>query len=222
MGSQSLASRMNAAGDIEVVLFDVGGVIVRLADITTLGTFNGLTDAAAIKALWGRCAIVQAHERGELAPEDFATRMVDAYSMDCPPDEFLARFSAWPREIFPGVADLLADMDPRLRVACLSNTSDIHWRTQIAAADLARLFELQFLSYKLGIMKPDLRIYSHVARAMNVAPDRILFFDDTSDNVDGALAAGFDAHRVNGPGDARAILERYGLLRAGNTSSGST
>lgn len=208
--------------DIEAVLFDVGGVIVRLDDIATLGPFNGHTQSQAIKDIWARCEIVRSHETGALSAEAFAGRMVEAYAMNCSPQDFLARFCAWPREVFPGVEAMLNDLDPKLQMACLSNTCDIHWRTQVASADLARLFQRQFLSYQPGLMKPDVEMYLRVAHELGCAPERIMFFDDSQANVDGARAVGIDAHRVDGPLEARAVLARYGLLRGGTTSSGST
>jgi len=213
---------MTLGNGIDVVLFDVGGVVLRLADITTLGSFNGLTDSHSIKDLWSRCAIVREHETGRLTAEAFATRMVEAYTIDATPEEFLMRFCAWPGAIFDGIEGLLADLDPRLEVACLSNTCDIHWRTMVAAADMTRLFKRQFLSFRLGLMKPDAEIYLQTVRELACAPNRILFFDDSQANVDGARAIGIDAHRVEGPERCRAILDRYGLLRAGSTRIGST
>ena len=226
MGAQSLAGGVRAASRskrrIDAVLFDVGGVILRLADITTLGTFNGHTEAQPIKDLWSRCEIVRAHETGELNAQAFAQRMVETYAMGCAPDEFLARFCAWPREVFPGIEELLADLDPKLQVACLSNTCDIHWRTMIAAEDMTRLFKRQFLSFRWGLMKPDAAIYRRAISELGCAPERILFFDDNQANVDGARAVGIDAHLVDGPDAARQILASYGLLRGGTSSSGST
>jgi putative hydrolase of the HAD superfamily len=213
---------VSGAKPIDAVLFDVGGVILRLADITTLGSFNGHTDSQPIKDLWNRCDIVRAHETGTLSAEAFAARMVEAYAMDCAPEDFLARFCAWPREVFPGVEDLLRDLDPALHIACLSNTCDIHWRTMVAAADMMRLFKRQFLSFRWGLMKPDAEMYLRAVDELGCAPARILFFDDNQTNVNGARAVGIDAHLVDGPEAARRILDSYGLLRGGTTSSGST
>ena len=213
---------MSQTGGIDAVLFDVGGVILKLADITILGSFNGHIESQPIKDLWSRCEIVRAHETGALDAATFAARMVETYAMDCAPEEFLARFCVWPREMFPGVEDMLANLDSRLQIACLSNTCDIHWRTMVAAADMTRLFKRQFLSFRWGLMKPDADIYLRAISELGCAPERILFFDDNQANVDGARAVGIDAHLVDGPDAARKILDRYGLLRGGTTSSGST
>ncbi len=94
MGAQPLAGGVTASADIEAVVFDVGGVILRLADITTLGSFNGHTESQPIKDLWNRCAIVREHETGALTPEAFAARMVETHAMSCAPEKFLRRFCA--------------------------------------------------------------------------------------------------------------------------------
>jgi len=92
----------------------------------------------------------------------------------------------------------------------------------VAADDMTRLFKRQFLSFRWGLMKPDAEIYLRAIGELGCAPERILFFDDNQANVDGARAVRIDAHLVDGPVTTREILNRYGLLRAGTTSSGST
>ena len=44
------------------------------------------------------------------------------------------------------------------------------------------------------------------AERLSLAPGEIMFFDNRAENVEGALAAGFDAHLAAGPGPAAAIL----------------
>jgi putative hydrolase of the HAD superfamily len=199
---------------IRAVLFDIGGVIVRMGDITVLGPFNESRDSAAMMALWLECANVDAHERGEIDAMEFARRMIESYAIGCTPDDFLARCIAWHGDLFPGVEALIAAIRPDVTVACLSNTCEHHWRNMPAAAALHRLFPTQFLSFRMGMMKPEPAIYRAVVQHLDVAPQEILFFDDSERNVAGAHAAGLKAHRVEGIDDARRIVAAYGLLRA--------
>jgi putative hydrolase of the HAD superfamily len=48
-----------------------------------------------------------------------------------------------------------------------------------------------------------------VAGDIGVPLGRILFFDDTTANVDGARAAGVQAVHVRGPEDVRAAVARW-------------
>jgi glucose-1-phosphatase len=205
---------------IEAVLFDIGGVIVRLNDITVLGSFNGRSDAAGILAQWLDCPHVRAHESGEIDGIEFARRMVETYSIGCSSNEFLERCLAWHGEMFPDVAETLAALKPGLKLACLSNTSTFAWTTAPCCVAAAKLFDTQILSHELGVLKPEPAIYRIAAETLDCAPERILFFDDTERNVTAARRFGFDAHRVIGFEPARRILEDYGLL--GSTSAGSS
>ena len=54
--------------------------------------------------------------------------------------------------------------------------------------------------------KPDPRAYRHVERATNHAADRILYFDDTRDNVEGARAVGWTAELTGYTGDPAAQM----------------
>ena len=46
---------------------------------------------------------------------------------------------------------------------------------------------------------------------LNMKTDRILFFDDSQENVDAARLAGMQAERVDGPDGVRQVLMDFGL-----------
>ena len=68
------------------------------------------------------------------------------------------------------------------------------------------------LSYEIGLVKPDREIFDFVSQAMGREPSSILFLDDNLINVEGAREAGWDAERVTGVKESRAILKGRGLL----------
>ncbi|MEM9222197.1 MAG: HAD family phosphatase [Pseudomonadota bacterium] len=49
------------------------------------------------------------------------------------------------------------------------------------------------VSGELGLLKPDVAIYQHHAKAFALDPGQTIFFDDSQANVDGAKAAGWEA-----------------------------
>jgi putative hydrolase of the HAD superfamily len=49
----------------------------------------------------------------------------------------------------------------------------------------------------IGVRKPDLAAYQRAAEALGVAPNRIVFLDDTPECVDGGRAAGMHAIQVD-------------------------
>lgn len=198
---------------IEAVVFDVGGVLVQMGDIAALGPFQGIVDAAGIRALWLDCTHVDAHERGHIDIDEFARRMVAHYAIPGTPEDFMQRFLAWPGSLYPGVEDTLTLLAQKVAVACLSNTCAFHWEGDTWAKDVRRLAPRLFLSFEMGLMKPERAIYDRTAEALGIAPGRILFFDDTERNIAGARAAGWDAHQVDGIAEVRLVLKDYGLIQ---------
>ncbi len=58
------------------------------------------------------------------------------------------------------------------------------------------LFDKLFLSYKLGMIKPNEDIFNHVIN--NLGTNRFHFFDDTKENIIVANKLGIDGHQTTG------------------------
>ena len=52
-----------------------------------------------------------------------------------------------------------------------------------------------FMSYKMGVRKPDPRIYDMVLEELNAPGDQCFFIDDLQENVEAARKLGIQAHR---------------------------
>ena len=76
---------------------------------------------------------------------------------------------------------------------------------------VAELFPVHVLSCDLGAAKPDLEIYRVAAQRAAVSPSEIFFVDDLAENVNGALAAGFDAVQYVSMGQLAADLRERGV-----------
>lgn len=81
-----------------VVLFDLGGVIVRLAGVGDLQTMAGLNSPEEVGARWLSCPWVRRFERGTCTPDEFAADVL------IKPD----------REVFDHVASMLDEPPERL------------------------------------------------------------------------------------------------------------
>jgi putative hydrolase of the HAD superfamily len=196
----------------EVVVFDLGGVLVRLAGAGALGRLVGESDEEAVWRLWLGCPWVRRYERGLCTRAEFARGMVERYRLPLSEAEFLESFRRWPLGLFEGAAELVGALAPGLRRACFSNTNELHWSEQRDAWRLGDLFHHTFVSHEIGLVKPDREAFEHVVAALGCRPEAILFLDDNEVNVEGARAAGLDAERALGPAGAREILAARGLL----------
>jgi HAD superfamily hydrolase (TIGR01509 family) len=89
----------------------------------------------------------------------------------------------------------------------------LQWMANYESIPLTRAFAYRFLSFELGLVKPDRAVFDAVAARLPVPRDRVLFLDDNAVNVEAAVAAGFAAGHVRGVDAARGALVSAGVLR---------
>lgn len=92
-------------------------------------------------------------------------------------------------ELFEYIAQTLK---PKFRIGLLSNIGD-NWLSEMFTEQQLALFDEITLSYKVGILKPDLRAYTLIADQLNVKPGECVFVDDKERHCAGARAAGMQA-----------------------------
>ena len=174
-----------------------------------------LTGGMGVEELWRRWLSspwVRRFESGRCSPQAFAEGVVAEWGLPTSPTEFLASFRGWPTGPLAGAEALVRDVAEIAEVGCLSNTNHLHWSDWAGNWPLVDLIGRRFLSFQLGMLKPDREIFDHIVVKTGLAPARILFLDDNQINVDGAMSAGFRAVRVEGSTAARRALEGAGVL----------
>lgn len=199
-------------GPIEVVLFDIGGVLARFAGLAFMQELTGAASEADVAVRWLMDPWVRSFESGRCSDREFAQGVVSGWGLPFTAEQFLERFPGWLDDPFDGAEQLLHDAAARAAIGCLSNTNALQWRTKISHWPIADRFEHRFLSFELGAVKPDAVIYERVVARLPVPGDRVLFLDDNLVNVEGARAAGLRAEQAVGVAEARAALRRHGLL----------
>lgn len=197
---------------IEVVLFDVGGVLVELTGVSEfLGWLNHRVTAEELTAEWLASPIVRAFETGQSSPETFADQLIEAMRLPVDRATFLAKFALWPR-VFPRAVETVERVSRRYRRATLCNTNELQWTRMMDGMGLRRVFDHHFASHLIGKLKPDRAVFEHVVDALNCAPSVILFLDDSSANVESARQFGMQSVRVQGAEEAARALQAWGVF----------
>lgn len=197
---------------IEFVLFDLGGVLIELGGIATLQELTGYLDDEALWHRWLTSPWVRRFEKGECTESEFSTGFVEEWDLDLRPQRFLDIFREWPIGPFPGAEELLAEVRQSVPIGCLSNTNSMHWSYQTSEWPLLNKFDVRFLSFELGMVKPDAAIFEAVSDRLPVSRDHVLYFDDVALNVDAARSFGFPSEHVRGIDEVRAVLLDVGLV----------
>lgn len=209
---------------ISLVVFDLGGVMIRLAD----GWEGACREAGVpyrmplrpwleISKEW--LALDAELGAGRMDEDAFFTAFQQSHGGIYTLPELRAAFQAIIQEEFPGISELVGALQAAgYRTACLSNTSAAHWVDLDNPAKYPAIGRLhvRHASHLLGCMKPDATIYRKFEAAMNARPAEIIFFDDYQVNVDGARACGWSAERIVKDLPAveqiKTYLHQYGVI----------
>ena len=84
----------------------------------------------------------------------------------------------------------------RVRLGCITNNV-ARSEDRERSFDLEELFELVVESAKVGLRKPDPRIYLMACEGLGVSPEESVFLDDIGANLKGARAVGMTTIRVD-------------------------
>jgi len=202
---------MATASPFDVLLLDLGGVLIDFAGFEELSRLlTEAVDRAGVRERWITSPSVQRFERAEITPQQFAQGVVRELRLDLSPDEFIEAFVEWARGPYPGARALLGRLQKASRLACLSNSNELH--TPLHRQSIEPLMERYYFSDELGLVKPDLEVFEYVIRDLDVPPERIAFFDDTSVNVEAARQVGIIAYEVDGIAELESQLQLLGVL----------
>jgi len=200
------------AEPVDLVLFDLGGVLIEVPGARAMLELTGIESEEELWRRWLTCRWVRRFESGGCSETEFAAGVVADWQLELSAAAFLDAFRDWPAGPLPGAAELVAQTRASVATGCFSNTNALHWHDHIAGWPLVGLFDHRFLSFELGLLKPDIAAFAHVADLLEVPAGRVLFLDDNAVNVAGAAAAGFQAARAAGVEEARKRLVEAAVL----------
>jgi glucose-1-phosphatase len=194
---------------VDVLLFDLGRVVLDIDFGKALACWAGHAGCAPadLAARFVREEAYQHHEIGKIEDAAYFESLRASLGIGISDAQFLEGWNAIFTGEMPGIAPLLAGAAQRLPLYAFSNTNPAHVAhfSQAYAGVLSHFREI-FLSSSIGLRKPDAEAYDHVVKAIGVPASRILFFDDSAANIEGARARGLCAVHVTSTDDvARAL-----------------
>lgn len=200
---------------VEVVLFDLGGVVFTFDFQRAIDRW-AMDSGQPTAELRRRLAYGlddEAFERGEVSEADYFAQLRDRLGVDLEVSQVIAGWNAIFGDLVEGITDAIdAVRRSPYRAAALSNTNATHaaaWSARYGDA-IAGLGTI-LTSHELGHRKPERACYVAACEALAVEPDGVVFFDDLVDNVAGARAAGMQAVLVRTVGDVHTTLAALGM-----------
>ena len=132
-------------------------------------------------------------ERGSLSDGEFAARLEREFGCAIP-RQALARAVGDIFSPVEGMGEFLADVKRTdIRLMLLSNTCRAHLDWIQSQWDFLSYFDDLILSYDVGVMKPERRIFEALVARVQADPATLFFTDDIPENVAASRAFGIDA-----------------------------
>ncbi|WP_336213389.1 HAD family hydrolase [Nonomuraea sp. LPB2021202275-12-8] len=116
-----------------------------------------------------------------------------------------AEFAAVPFRVDEEVRDLLAKAQERMPLVLVTNAMDT-LEGHLDQLGLTYFADAVVSSARVGVAKPDRRIYEIAAELAGAAPERCLFVDDRLENVTAARELGMTGVHYRGVEDLAAAL----------------
>jgi glucose-1-phosphatase len=136
-------------------------------------------------------------EKGELGEDAFVRQMLKVLDNKIAGETFRRLYA----DIFTvnqSVVDLLPGFKKHYRLVLLSNTDPIHRKYGWAHYDFLKYFEKLILSYEVGSVKPEDKIYEAVENYTGCKSGEHFYIDDIPEYVEAAKSRGWDAVQFKG------------------------
>jgi glucose-1-phosphatase len=203
---------------IEALLFDLGRVVIDLDQARAHARWAELasvpiSDIAALvrERILAKEAYCR-HERGEISDAQFFAHLRQQLKLALSDAQFVDGWNSIFIGEIPGIRRVLANLQGLLPLYAFSNTNVAHhayWSRHFR--DLLAPFRKIYLSHEIGARKPEPAAFRTVVADMGLAPNCVLFFDDSAENVAGARACGLMAVEVTTAAQIEAALRDFGV-----------
>jgi len=200
--------------DVDAALLDLGGVVFDIHFERAYSIWAGHSGVPqdTIASRYSFDASYERHERGEIDAHQYFASLRRTMSIDLTDAELAEGWNSIYGDERDGMRELLERLAQAVPVYAFTNSNPTHQRVweRKYRCTLSR-FRRVFVSSEMGVRKPEVRSYRAVAEEIGCAPERVLFFDDTPENVTGADAVGMPAVQVGSVEDVSRGVQ--GILR---------
>ncbi len=207
---------------IKNIIFDFGGVIIDIDYWRSINAFIklGYDNFDKIYSQASQAEIFDKIDNGTIRADEFRSELMKFF----PPDTTTKMIDdAW-NAILLGIPEHRVRMLEKVRknygTILMSNTNILHYEQYIKElkekfgySDLSGLFEKVYLSFELGMRKPDKKFFNLILEENHLKPEETLFIDDSEQNLPPAQSLNLQTIFLNSGMDVTDLFEN-GLLKS--------
>ena len=198
---------------IDIIVFDLGGVIVNVNFNSPLGKLfdNSGTVSNTLKEGSDFSSLLRQYETGKISAVDFHKKIIDHLEIELSFDEFESVSNDAIEAGDDGIDGIVNTLSKKYQLAILSNTNPVHYKHIREKYSIIGLFDYILLSYEMGAMKPDIEAYEKLMHATSKPPSQHLFIDDRIENISAAKEIGMDSIHYKSANGLIAALRQRGI-----------
>ncbi len=188
------------------LIFDFGGVLCNINPELTKQAFIslGLKKFDTGDSITRSKGLFEQLEVGAIEPQDFRNQLKGFFEHPVSDEQIDTAWNALLLDLPEPRVKLLESLRKNYRIFLLSNSNEIHYicyadrlHRQYGYENFDALFEKAWFSFRIGLKKPSVEIFSHVLKDAGLDPAETLFIDDTLVHVEGARHAGLHAYHLD-------------------------
>lgn len=197
----------------EGVIFDLGGVLISFDHMDVCRCFSRISGVSP-EEVYSRIfesGLEEAYDKGLFSTADFRGRVLKRLGVNIPKDEFSRIWCGMFTEK-SDIVGIVESLKGRTKLFLLSNTNELHFefaRKEFPFIDNA--FDEVFLSYRLGLRKPEPAIFETVISSTGISPASLFFTDDKEEYAEAAKRSGIRASRFTRAEDLKKELIKMGF-----------
>ena len=192
----------------KVVIFDWGGVIeshrkgeysIDKAIINLIKHFNSTEDENTIIKRYYNQSVEDITYHIYLENDRWFEKIKKEFNLKCNSEEFydyyIKEFDKV--EYYKDVVEFTHSLKDKCKIAILSNLGSLDKQRLDKQVDLKQ-FDYVWLSFELNCRKPKEKIYEIVEKDCKIEPKKILFIDDSEENIEVAKNRGWNTCLATG------------------------
>jgi glucose-1-phosphatase len=202
--------------NITTLIFDFGGVLINLDLAQCIQNFKqlGLQNFEQYLSNFGQKGFFLQFENGEIGINEFRTHIRNLCPKPLTDTQIDQAWCSFLCNIPNEKLEMLLELKKKFKVLMLSNTNPLHIDVS-AAGEFARVgktkddfFDKCYLSYEMGLVKPNTDIFDALLADAGVKADECLFLDDGLKNIETAQKIGIQSYLVEANEDLRFLLNK--------------
>ncbi|MBZ5859121.1 HAD family hydrolase [Flavihumibacter profundi] len=189
---------------IRNIIFDMGNVIIDIDIPQTYHAFAELANLSSkeVADFFQTKGYYNALEKGDIDDIRFRNSIRENFGSELTDDQIDTAWCKLLLDMPQERLDRIRELKSNYRIFLLSNTNAIHIRevskrALSAGHDFLGLFEIPFLSYEMGLMKPDIEIFLKTLDISGLKAEESLFIDDNEANILAAKSMGLQTIRLD-------------------------